>query len=52
MKYFVDEPMVSLRKTEKEESKMGGPYGFESSDNCQSCRCVLVTFFASSLFRR
>jgi CRP/FNR family transcriptional regulator len=34
-----------LRKTEKKESKMRGPYGFEPSENCQSCKVRASGFF-------
>jgi CRP/FNR family transcriptional regulator len=34
-----------LRKTEKKESKMRGPYGFEPSESCQSCKSRAKGFF-------
>jgi CRP/FNR family cyclic AMP-dependent transcriptional regulator len=35
----------NLRKTEKKESKMRGPYGFELNENCQSCKTRANGFF-------
>jgi CRP/FNR family transcriptional regulator, cyclic AMP receptor protein len=35
----------NLRKTEKKESKMRGPYGFEPSETCQSCKLRANGFF-------
>jgi CRP/FNR family cyclic AMP-dependent transcriptional regulator len=35
----------NLRKTEKKESKMRGPYGFEPNENCQSCKARASGFF-------
>jgi CRP/FNR family cyclic AMP-dependent transcriptional regulator len=35
----------NLRKTEKKESKMRGPYGFEPNQNCQSCKLRASGFF-------
>jgi CRP/FNR family transcriptional regulator, cyclic AMP receptor protein len=35
----------NLRKTEKKESKMRGPYGFEPSESCQSCKSRANGFF-------
>jgi CRP/FNR family transcriptional regulator, cyclic AMP receptor protein len=35
----------ALRKTEKKESEMRGPYGFELSENCQSCKVRANGFF-------
>jgi CRP/FNR family cyclic AMP-dependent transcriptional regulator len=34
-----------LRKTKKKESKMHGPYGFESNEDCQSCKLRANGFF-------
>jgi CRP/FNR family cyclic AMP-dependent transcriptional regulator len=34
-----------LRNTEKKESKMRGPYGFETNENCQSCKLRANGFF-------
>jgi CRP/FNR family transcriptional regulator len=34
-----------LRKAEKKESKMRGPYGFEPNENCQSCKMRVNSFF-------
>src|ERR1700757_1017599 len=35
----------NLRKTEKKESEMRGPYGFELNENCQSCKLRANGFF-------
>jgi CRP/FNR family transcriptional regulator, cyclic AMP receptor protein len=35
----------NLPKTEKKESKMRGPYGFETNENCQSCKLRAHGFF-------
>src|SRR5271167_4001797 len=35
----------SLRETEKKESKMRGPYGFEPNESCQSCKQRSNGFF-------
>src|SRR5689334_13487634 len=34
-----------LRKAEKKESRMRGPYGFEPNENCQSCKMRANSFF-------
>src|SRR5579863_10345397 len=38
-------PCRSLRETEKKESKMRGPYGFEVNEGCQSCKSRENGFF-------
>jgi CRP/FNR family transcriptional regulator, cyclic AMP receptor protein len=35
----------NLRRTEKKEPKMCGPYGFEPNESCQSCKLRGETFF-------
>src|ERR1700745_107706 len=35
----------ALRKTEKKETEMRGPYGFEPSETCQSCKLRANGFF-------
>jgi CRP/FNR family transcriptional regulator, cyclic AMP receptor protein len=38
-------PWGNLRKTEKKEHKMRGPYGFESNEHCESCKTRTEGFF-------
>jgi len=38
-------PCGHFRKMEKKESRMRGPYGFESNENCQSCKLRADGFF-------